>query len=209
MDFFITQNSLGSEPCKEEFAYALDRALNSRGGEFPLIGLCPTNIEKTLIPAGVRTRLYVSMRDYDWKERILSTIENRPPSIHRPIIDEFTIEYHQYVPSGLTELWNVIEVRPRAGVWSPSYIGIPISEKEFVKPWSKYGPRGIYNQGSSKTYPNDNESTDGQWWLMTANNEVTTSTSLYLVCKSNRWPTKIAFGCMGNGPQYQVELHVK
>lgn len=32
-----TQNSLGSEPCKEEVAYALDRALNTRGQTFPLI----------------------------------------------------------------------------------------------------------------------------------------------------------------------------
>ena len=34
-----TNNSLASEPCKEEFAYALDRALNSRGQEFPVIAL--------------------------------------------------------------------------------------------------------------------------------------------------------------------------
>ncbi len=29
-------NSLASEPCKEEFSYALDRALNSRGQNFPM-----------------------------------------------------------------------------------------------------------------------------------------------------------------------------
>lgn len=31
-----TNNSLSSEPCKEEFAYALDRALNVRGQDFPV-----------------------------------------------------------------------------------------------------------------------------------------------------------------------------
>jgi hypothetical protein len=36
---YATENSLGSEPCKEEFAYALDRALGSRGNTFPVIAL--------------------------------------------------------------------------------------------------------------------------------------------------------------------------
>lgn len=89
------------------------------------------------------------------------------------------------------------------------FIGIPLDEKDFVNPWSKYGPRGVYNQGGMKTYSNDNESTDGQWWLMTANNEVNTSTSIYLVCKSNNWPTKIAFGSMGDGPQHYLDIKVK
>ena len=35
--FYATQNSLASEPCREELAYALDRALKSRGEEFPMI----------------------------------------------------------------------------------------------------------------------------------------------------------------------------
>jgi len=67
---YATQNSLGSEPCKEEFAYALDRALRSRGNPFPIIGLFPSTIDNQLIPAGLRTRLYVSITDPDWKERI-------------------------------------------------------------------------------------------------------------------------------------------
>src|SRR3990172_9019253 len=36
---YATANSLGSEACKEEFAYALDRALRSRGQDFPVVGL--------------------------------------------------------------------------------------------------------------------------------------------------------------------------
>src|SRR2546426_2491044 len=37
--FCATQNSLGSEACKREYVYALDRALDSRGEEFPVIVL--------------------------------------------------------------------------------------------------------------------------------------------------------------------------
>src|ERR1700675_589149 len=34
-----TSASLASEACKEEFAYALDRALRTRGGDYPVIAL--------------------------------------------------------------------------------------------------------------------------------------------------------------------------
>ena len=46
---YASQASLGSEPCKEEFAYALDRALKSRGGAFPVIGLFPSSVDNNLI----------------------------------------------------------------------------------------------------------------------------------------------------------------
>src|SRR5688500_9638419 len=38
---YATQNSLGSEPCREEYSYALDRALQSRGSTFAIIGVFP------------------------------------------------------------------------------------------------------------------------------------------------------------------------
>src|SRR4051794_37632777 len=41
---YATTNSLGSEPCQEEMAYALDRALRQRGMAFPIIGLLPSSI---------------------------------------------------------------------------------------------------------------------------------------------------------------------
>ena len=44
--FFATINSLGSEACKEEYAYALDRALKSRGNNFPIIGLFQSSVDE-------------------------------------------------------------------------------------------------------------------------------------------------------------------
>lgn len=88
---YATQASLGSEPCKEEFAYALDRALQTRGAEFPVIGLFPSTVDKELIPASIRTRLYVSMRDPNWKERIKAAAEGRKPTIDRPEIPPFLL----------------------------------------------------------------------------------------------------------------------
>ncbi|OOG72180.1 toll/interleukin-1 receptor domain-containing protein [Algoriphagus sp. A40] len=203
--FYITQNSLGSEPCKEEFAYALDRALNSRENSFPIIGLAQTNIDKSILPAAIKTRLYVSMTDEDWKDRILSSIENRAPNIQRPVVQPYTLDFHQFSPPGINEIWNIIEIRPRAGSWTPSFAGILQKEKNLLKPFIKYGPRGVYNQGTALYYPGESESTDGKFWLMYANNEVTTSMSLYLVCKSANWPTTICFGVNNNQPQFLVE----
>ena len=72
-----TNNSLASEPCKEEFAYALHRALGSRGEAFPVIGLFLGPTDSALIPPAVATRLYVSITDPDWKERIVAAAEGR------------------------------------------------------------------------------------------------------------------------------------
>ena len=47
---YATGKSLGSGPCKEEFAYALDRALASRGQSFPVIALFPASVDSSLIP---------------------------------------------------------------------------------------------------------------------------------------------------------------
>jgi hypothetical protein len=67
---YATPNSLGSEPCKEEIAYALDRALSQRGQGFPVIGLFAGPSNFGLFPAALRTRLCVNMEDPDWKDRI-------------------------------------------------------------------------------------------------------------------------------------------
>jgi hypothetical protein len=93
-----TDNSLSSEPCKEEFAYALDRALNARGQNFPVIGLFLGPTDQSLIPAGVRTRLCVSITDPDWKERIVAAAEGRDQHIKRQKIQPFCLHIHTNQP---------------------------------------------------------------------------------------------------------------
>src|SRR4030042_2101445 len=81
---YATQASLGNEKCKEEFAYALDRALSTRGGDFPIIALFPVSVDNALIPVGIKTRIFVSLTDPDWKERVVAAVERRTPSISKP-----------------------------------------------------------------------------------------------------------------------------
>ena len=44
---YATQNSLGSEACKEEFSYALDRVFNGRGNNFPVIAVFPGPVDNS------------------------------------------------------------------------------------------------------------------------------------------------------------------
>lgn len=199
---FATPNSLASEPCKEEFAYALNRALDSRGNNFPIIGLFPSSVENSLIPSGIKTRLYVNLRDADWKERIKAAIDGTAPNIPKFNLQPYEIKIHDFNPNGT--LLKVIEVRPRAGTWTPSFVGVPLSEKSKLNPRSKYGPKGVYNQGGSSFHDGEEESTDKAWWIMYAQNEVTPSTSLFLICDA--LPSQIAFGVHNNTPQYFFKI---
>ena len=70
---YATRNSLESEPCQEELAYALDKTLRQRG-DFPLIGIFPEPLDRALIPSALATRLYVNLRDPEWANRIRDSV---------------------------------------------------------------------------------------------------------------------------------------
>lgn len=195
---YATQASLGSEACKEEYAYALDRALNSRGVAFPVIAVFPTDADDELIPAGIRTRLYVSLTDPDWKERIVAAAEGRSASVSRPEV----APYHVQVHPGRGGEGHVIELRPRAGTWAPFIAAIPKDEKESVKPNIMHGPAGRIPSAGMLVMAGEGETPDGTMWFMTAGNQATPTQSYFLFCKEI--PSKIVFGVEGGPPQYTL-----
>jgi len=198
---YATQNSLGNPKCKEEYYYALDRALKTRGGEFPIIALFPSAVDESLIPAGITTRLFVSTTDPDWKERIISSLEKRDPSITKHLLDPYSLTIHEVNEEHRK---YVIEVRPRAGTWSPFMAAIPLKEKEEVVPGISHGP--------AKHIPNlyalfgcgEGVSPDGNYWIMFANNEATPTQSYYISCK--KIPSTLIFGVNVGSPQYIVKF---
>lgn len=194
-----SQRSLGSEPCREEYAYALDRALKARGASFPVIALFPASVDQTLIPAGIRTRLHVSLRDLDWKERIKAAAENRDPDVSMPQIEPYLLEVHRPAPQSREV---VVEVRPRAGVWAPFIAAIPALENEQVKLRIQQGPAGRLPDGGMLSGYRDGIA--GEWAFCMAQNEATPTTSYYVFCAT--LPTKILFGVDG-GTQFRVELN--
>jgi len=194
-----TANSLASQPCKEEFAYALDRALGKRGSGFPVLALFPGSVDPAFIPAAVRTRLYVSLTDRDWKERIKAAAEGRPHQSSREVIEPFFLHVHSNQP-GPKPL--AIEVRPRAGVWAPFIAGVPMAEKDAVDPSIMIGPADVPTSGGMLVNTGDESSTDKAWWIMVAGNQASPTQSYYVWCQ--KLPSRLLFGVNGKAPQYVV-----
>lgn len=194
-----TNNSLASEPCKEEFAYALDRALKSRGNTFPVIALFLTHTDSSLIPASIRTRLHVSITDPDWKERIVAAAERRAHATSKPEVQPFYLHVHRL--QGRSKLL-AIEVRPRAGVWAPFVACVPMAEKENVQPSIMIGPRDVPTDSGMLTNCGEGPSSDNLMWLMFAGNQSTPTESYYIWC--NELPSKLIFGVNGREPQFTV-----
>lgn len=197
---YATQNSLGSEACKEEISYALQRALESRGSNFPLIGVFPGPVESTLIPSVIKSRLYVSLSDPDWKERICAAVERRSLDLTHFEIHPYHFHLHKKADGKFA-----IEVRPRAGVWAPFFAAIPVSEKEKVNMHILRGPKGTPPMGGILT--NSGEGLDektGAWWIVFAGDEATTTQSYFCICDS--LPSQFAFGVNNGQPQYIVQL---
>ena len=198
-----TNNSLASEPCKEEFAYALDRALNSRGDAFPVIALFLTHSDLSLIPAGIRTRLHVSITDPDWKERIVAAAERRIHAASRPDVRPYHLHVHQIEGSSKP---IAIEVRPRAGVWAPFIACIPLVEKERVQPSIMIGPREVPTASGMLMSSGDGPSRDNSLWVMFAGNQSTPTESYYIWCKE--LPSNLVFGVKDRAPQFTVTFGV-
>jgi hypothetical protein len=195
-----TQNSLGSEACKEEFSYALDHALKRRDNNFPIIAMFPGSVDNSLMPAGIRPRLYVSLTDLEWKDRVKAAAEGRNPSLERPQLEPFTIQIYRNTSAVDHSL--AIEVRPREGIWSPFFAAVPLSEKDRVQPHIKHGPRGRVPQGDTLFNTGEAPSNDNAWWVMFAQNEATPTQSYFIHC--NERPTRLAFGINGGRPQFIV-----
>jgi hypothetical protein len=194
-----TNNSLASEPCKEEFAYALQRALSTRGEAFPVIGLFLGPTEPTLIPAAIRSRLYVSITDPDWKERIVAAAEGRQHESTRPDVTPYYLHVHQNLPGDRP---LAIEVRPRAGVWAPFIACIPLAERDTVAPFKMVGPRDVPTNTGMLVNSGDEASPDGRMWIMFSGNQCTPTESYFIWCK--RLPSSLVFGVSGRQPQYTV-----
>lgn len=131
---YVTEASLNSQPCQEEIAYALDRTLREGPENFPLIGIFPSKIDRSIVPSALATRLYVDLKDSTWPKRVASGLQGtagfQPPGS----VPRFVAELHHRPGAD-----PIIEMRPRAGTWLPFFMGTPKGEeRNIVSVW--YGP---------------------------------------------------------------------
>jgi len=181
---FATKNSLNSEACLEELAYALDRALRSRGADFPLIGIFPEPIDRVLMPSALATRLYVNLRDPNWAVQVRNGVTRTRPE---PAL-------RQMPP--IVSVWHkvrgepVLEVRPRAGRWHPFVVLVPKAEAHkiaWVNPGAPNRP-----QKRAYQYGKNVSSQDGDWAGFLSEDAIDALTSAYVFFSSA--PTKVAAG---------------
>ena len=123
-----TENSLRSENCREELAYALDRALAQRTGHYPIIGLFLTHISTDLIPPAIRTRLYLTTRDPNWLERLVDAVNGRSPSITAPKLKPYYLQLHNWARNNANDY--LVEVGPRIGSSPTAALLVPLREQD-------------------------------------------------------------------------------
>lgn len=193
--FYATQNSLSSEPCREELSYALDRALSSRGEEFPMVALFPSSVEHHLIPASIRVRLFVTLSDPDWKERTIAAIEGRPFSTATAYVHPFVMQSISPAPEPFK---YVIEFRPRAGVWYPFVFAVPAAEKDRTGFSLRCGPpRRVPSLGGIVFKRDEGLSPSGRWYFELGGEAASPTNSYYAFLME--MPSVLLFGQEGSG----------
>lgn len=100
----VTRNSLQSEPCQEELAYALDRSLRLKGSKFPLIGIFPEPIDRELIPSSLATRLYVTLDNNEWADKIVAAATQKSPAKSIKGIPPYGYNWHNYNDKPVLEI---------------------------------------------------------------------------------------------------------
>ncbi len=189
---YATQASLTSEGCLEELAYALGRALSVRGAGFPLIGVFPSQVDSSLIPAAIRTRIYVSLTDPDWKERVVAATEGRHPAISRQPLEPYFIKVHE-LPPGCEKF--AIEVRPRAGTWNPFTVAIKAAEQSVCRISTVVrAPNSPIGNSVVMGLMDVVDESQGRYFRVIGH-EATPTNSGYIYC--SKLPSELMFGANG------------
>ena len=186
----LTGNSLKSGPCMEELAYALDRAIEAKGEQFPMFALMTNSITSKDLPPSLKVRLCIPLINNDWKKQVEAACHQRPTGFTPQNLSEFVMTEH------ITDNGFCLEIRPRFDRIAPVAIVVDIDEKLSGNVFdSSLGPAGRVPTGFVAHSRIDSETTltDGnKAWVWGADNETNSTYSYFLFYKSR--PKRIWFG---------------
>ncbi len=186
----LTSNSLKSGPCIEELAYALDRAIEAKGGHFPMFALMTDSITSKDLPPSLKVRLCIPLTNNDWKKQVEASCHKKPTGFTPQNLSDFVMTEH------ISDNGFCLEIRPRFDRIAPVAIVVDLAEKVSGNVFdSSLGPAGRIPTGFVAHSRIDSETTltDGtKAWVWGADNETNSTYSYFLFYKSR--PKRIWFG---------------
>jgi hypothetical protein len=141
--YLVTPSSIESQACREELAYALNRALQTKGRDFPLLALVH-GVRIIDLPPALRIRLCVSLADPAWREQVRAALERRPPIATPNPQSRYNWRVH-YSFQNQADL-VAVEVRPRFGEVMFWRLGVPMGADRVTwgsGPAGGKGPSGV------------------------------------------------------------------
>lgn len=205
--FLVTANSLASKPCHEELLYALDRALDKRKAEFPVIGIFMGESPPDL-PKALAVRLCVSTDEPNWAQRVAGGI--RSEKVAMSVAE--TRPFHAHLCNdGRGGGDHMFEVRPRLGLWSPFCVGVAKADVGRVlsihySPSTGEPPNCADGHGAgSMQSPLDDWEEDDFAWRGARSPAVSPGMAAHVSLKLDGKPLKLRFGRKG-GPLFDVNL---
>ncbi len=186
--YLLTPRSLQSDRCREELDYALNRALDTRGRGFPLIGLLH-DVQIDDLPPSLKVRLCVNLADPEWKNQVRAGLDGKAPAA--PADKKLKFTFRQYENFRGTNGLKAIEARPRFGEITPWRFLVPIGT-----PIERCG-HGAAGGGEISTIHSDYEDGPGlelrgvKTQMRGASDRLSASVSAYVTFRGP-WPPFVA-----------------
>ena len=197
---YVTENSLRSEPCREELQYALDEAINARGAGFPLIGIVPGSVDRKLLPKAITTRIFVNLRDDDWINRVVAGVKKEHPAEPELDVDEFGCDFRELNGKYTLEVW------PRLGSWGAPIVVLMLRERDALN----FVSSGVRKQNfGTGAYVSGHEGVRGETYFKRIPDTVSAERTLHVLF--NYIPSFIEFGGTINGvsKMYRIDFSPK
>jgi hypothetical protein len=191
----VTENSLRSQPCREELFYALDRALSEKGTDFPLIGLVPGPVDRSLLPPAIGTRLYINLNDPTWRDQVFDAVVRQKSEPDTRPVNPFGFQEHLDQSTPAIEFW------PRTGTWAPFFVGVPRHDAGCISNFFP-GPRGFMSGGVGFGY-SQFQTPDGAYEVHRYDDQISATRSAHVIF--NKIPDRLIFGGSDGLKEYQFE----
>ncbi len=201
--YLLTPNSVESEACREELAYALSRALKTKGGDFPLIGLLH-GVPIDEVPPALRVRLCVSLASPDWKEEIVAGLEGRPPQRVAQRVSNFV--FRLYRNFGGNPAHVAVEIRPRFAQVMNWRVAIPVAAKPPVTWGFGSAGGGPLSMVMSGVVEGSTSIDGGEVAFFGAGDTLSPSVSAYAVFEGEL-PSQVFFGVAEGGLMPSIWEH--